>query len=67
MDYLFEKKIKKSKYKPYRKGREHDHCAFCSDRIDDTTEEAYCTEDKYFWICANCYKDFKDMFHWKVK
>lgn len=45
MDYLFEKKIKKSKYKPYRKGREHDHCAFCSDRIDDTTEEAYCTED----------------------
>lgn len=66
-DYLFGKTLQKSKYQSYRQGWEHDHCAFCSERIDKDTEEAYCTEDKYFWICSECYEDFKDMFEWKVK
>lgn len=66
MDYLYEKHLIKSKYQPYRQGWEHDHCVFCSEKIDSKTPEAYCTEDKYFWICVDCYEDFKDKFKWMV-
>ena len=67
INYLYNKTLIKSKYQPYREGWEHDHCEFCSERIDVNSPEAYCTEDKYHWICADCYNDFKDMFKWNLK
>ena len=65
MSYLFEKPLFHVAYEPYRPGWEHDHCDFCTDTIDAQTGLAYCTMDKYHWICSECFKDFKDMFNWK--
>ncbi|MBE6911452.1 MAG: hypothetical protein E7473_02905 [Ruminococcaceae bacterium] len=66
INYLFRKKLIKGGFKPYREGWEHEHCEFCAERIDNTTAEAYSTEDRYHWICKECYNDFKDMFEWEV-
>jgi hypothetical protein len=49
--------------------REHDHCEFCCSKFSEQSEDlhmGYCTKDKYHWICEQCYKDFKDTFHWVV-
>ncbi|MBQ2824141.1 MAG: hypothetical protein IJF18_06155 [Oscillospiraceae bacterium] len=48
---------------------DHEHCEFCTDRISNyigTKTIGYCTEDEYYWICEECYNDFKDIFHWKI-
>ena len=66
MNYLYKKKLIKGRFKAYRKGWEHEHCAFCSERIDNTVTDAYSTEDRYHWICPKCFSDFKDMFEWDV-
>ena len=65
-NYLYKKKLIKGKYVPYRSGWEHDHCEFCSERIDKNTSIAYSTEDGYHWICEECYNDFKEMFKWDI-
>ena len=64
MEYLYKKHLLRGAYKPYREGWEHDHCEFCSVKIFHETQEAYYTEDKYHWICVDCYKDFHEMFKW---
>ena len=66
-NYLSQKKLIKGKFIPYKEGWEHDHCAFCSERIDDKTTLAYSSEDRYHWICTECFEDFKEMFQWSVK
>lgn len=66
MDYLFGKKLLHIHYEPYKAGWEHDHCEFCQAEIDGSIPLAYCTDDKYHWICESCYNDFKDMFRWAV-
>lgn len=65
-NYLFKKNLKKGPFKPYREGWEHQHCAFCSERIDSSTNVAYSTEDGYHWICKECFRDFKTMFEWNL-
>ncbi len=67
MNYLSNKKLIKSKFTPYNENWKHEHCSFCSERIDENTSVAYCTEDKYHWICKDCFNDFNDMFKWEVK
>lgn len=67
MNYLFKKALEKGPYKPYREGWDHEHCEFCSEKIDSSTGEAYFTEDKNNWICKDCFEDFKDMFQWTLK
>lgn len=64
MNYLYQKNLIKTPFKPYREGWSHEHCEFCSERIDQTTDVAYATKDRYHWICKECYEDFKDMFEW---
>jgi len=66
MNYLHQKKLIKSAFKPYREGWKHEHCSFCSERIDGSTTLAYSTEDGYHWICPECFEDFKTMFEWEV-
>lgn len=49
--------------------RDHDHCEFCWKRFSEYVDDlhtGYCTLDKYYWICEDCFTDFKDMFMWKV-
>lgn len=66
-NYLYKKELVKGKYFPYKEGWEHDHCAFCSERITEKTSVAYSTTDGYHWICEECYNDFKEMFGWIIK
>ena len=45
----------------------HRHCTFCWKTLEaDMQEECYCSEDGDYWICAECYNDFKKRFEWKV-
>jgi hypothetical protein len=49
-------------------GWNHDHCAFCFARFGDSEGDlhhGYCTPDRYYWICENCFEDFEDMFKWR--
>ena len=49
--------------------RDHDHCEFCMARFgygETDLRKGYCTKDQYYWICEDCYNDFKHMFDWKV-
>ncbi|MCP4022699.1 MAG: hypothetical protein GY729_12720 [Desulfobacteraceae bacterium] len=60
------------KYTIQRENWDHDHCEFCSKKFSvfkdsgDLTE-GYTTKDKYRWICKVCFKDFKDLFQWKLE
>ena len=46
----------------------HEHCEFCWEKAcTHKAGEFYCTEDMYYWICAECFKDFAEQFHWKVR
>ncbi len=43
------------------------HCIFCLDYInDDRHQYWYIPNDLSCCICENCYKDFNDMFMWKL-
>ena len=67
MNYLYRKQLLHISFTPYSKKWGHEHCSFCSVRIDDTTKKAYCTLDKYHWICESCFQDFNEMFEWDIK
>lgn len=59
------------KYKAYNDTWEHDHCAFCWGKFaegncPEELHEGYTTEDKYHWVCQECFKDFKEMFRWQI-
>ena len=48
---------------------DHDHCEFCSTKIaspviEDALHEGYTTKDKYRWVCAECFNDFREKFKW---
>jgi hypothetical protein len=58
-------------YARYSESWEHDHCEFCwvkfmQEDHPDVLHEGYATEDKYRWICEQCFEDFKDLFEWEV-
>ena len=67
MNYLFRKTVVRKQYESFRKGWEHDHCEFCGTQITALSPIAYATEDDYHWICDTCFRDFREMFKWKVK
>ncbi len=59
------------KYTRYSETWDHDHCAFCSAKFmvedyPDVLHEGYSTEDQYYWVCKNCFEDFKERFQWEV-
>lgn len=52
------------------KNRDHDHCEFCGatfSTFEGDLHHGYCTLDHYYWICEQCFDDFKDFFHWQVE
>jgi hypothetical protein len=56
------------KYKDRNSKVDHDHCEFCFEKFSDSDsdlQEGYCSEDEYYWICPQCYNDFKELFQWK--
>lgn len=69
-EYLMNAKLTKSEYKKPSEKWDHDHCAFCWDKFsknDGDLHEGYCTPDKKYWICEECFNDFKEMFRFKVE
>ena len=63
---LYQKKLLHIPYEQPNERLDHEHCAFCWDKIDKSTPIAYATEDKNHWICETCFNDFKEMFEWEV-
>jgi len=52
-------------------GNDHDHCAFCWAKFraadyPDVLHDGYSTLDSYHWICDQCFRDFRDLFGWRV-
>ena len=46
----------------------HAHCEFCWEKaLTDKVCTFYCTEDLQYWICEECFRDFKEKFHWTEK
>jgi hypothetical protein len=61
-------------WRPYepQEGNDHDHCEFCWDKFmkdgsDESLGFGYTTEDRYRWVCETCFKDFAEMFGWKIE
>jgi hypothetical protein len=60
-----------ARWAPPRPGSDHDHCEFCWAKFmeedgPDVLHEGYATADRYRWICATCFHDFKDRFEWQL-
>ena len=66
-NFLKGETLKHSKWVTLEESWDHDHCSFCWDTIDTSTNMAYCTTDYYHWICEDCYADFKELFEWKLE
>lgn len=67
--YLKNAELQKNKYVKFSETWDHDHCAFCWDKFSECEGDihiGYCTLDKKYWICEECYNDFKEMFNFKI-
>ena len=58
-------------YSPPNSNWDHDHCAFCWSKFCDSNElgclrEGYVTDDGKFWVCINCFNDFRDRFRFSL-
>lgn len=45
-------------------------CEFCFDKFDEDPEhpqKAYFDPKQKCWICEECFRDFKEHFHWTVE
>ena len=69
-EYLANKTLVRMDYKPYRKDWDHDHCEFCGAKfslVEDDLHCGYSTMDNYWWICDDCFEDFKNEYKWGIK
>ena len=71
--YLMNVKLYHLHFQPYSAKWEHEHCEFCWDKFgisEDDLHDGYCTTPQNssgsYWICPECYHDFKDEFGWAV-
>jgi len=59
--------LMRSKWTTIDDSWDHDHCKFCMKTLDASTEElAYCSEDYYWWICEECFQEYRDEFEWNL-
>jgi hypothetical protein len=70
--YLQGIELQWEKFIPYREEYDSDHCEFCWAKFMDAVHpdflrEGYTTPNHYYWICKNCFEDFRDLFQWKVR
>ena len=67
--YLNGVKLVLRNYLPNRSEWEHDHCEFCGATFSQNNSDlkrGYSTEDKYHWVCEDCFNDFLHEFNWIV-
>jgi hypothetical protein len=68
-DYLKGRTFYFHEYNMWSEQWNHEHCEFCWKKIgkeEDTCHEGYSTLDDYYWICADCFKDFKEYFSFQM-
>ena len=71
-DYLTGAKLYFIKSRKLSDRLDHEHCEFCwatFSEFDGDLHEGYCTEPTgkaAYWICPECYNDFKEKFDWKL-
>ena len=70
-DYLKGRAWIRKPYRKYREGWDHDHCEFCWAKFmepgtPDTLHEGYSTRDDYWWVCSQCFDDFRELFGWTI-
>lgn len=68
--YLSNIKLTARNYKPYRIDWEHDHCEFCGSKFSEQYSDihkGYSSENNYYWICNDCFTDFKKEFNWQIE
>ncbi len=49
---------------------DHEHCSFCWEKFSDyagSLHTGYCTVDGKYWICEECFRDFREQFKFKVE
>lgn len=66
MDYLDGEKLVRDTFKA-TETNDHDHCCFCWETFSECPEDThigYCTDDRYCWVCEECYNDYKFIFRW---
>ena len=59
------KTLRIARFEPTNVQWDHEHCVFCWEKITSCAcggSVAYVTQDGKWWICEDCYNDFKDMF-----
>ena len=69
-EFLMNAKLKKTDYTKPSDKWDHDHCAFCWDKFSENNSDQHegcCTTDKKYWICEECFNDFKKMFGFKIE
>lgn len=73
-DYLQNRTFKITKFKAQKGKSLHTHCEFCwhkfmenCEGVDDCSQEGYCTNDDMYWVCKECFEDFKKKFHWNCR
>ena len=69
-NYLKGVRLIRHKYQIAGRDWDHDHCDFCGVKFSTNEGDlhfGYSTIDSYYWICDQCYNDFKNMFKWIVE
>lgn len=49
---------------------EHEYCEFCMARFGNVNKdfkEGYRTQNYYYWVCEDCFDEYKEEYHWTVK
>ena len=64
-------KFRYAKFVPDHYGSLRTHCEFCwhkfmekSEGIEDCSSYGYCSSDGKYWVCEECFHDFKEFFNW---
>lgn len=66
--YLMGKTVCKSSFTI--KDGDHSHCVFCWAKFSCNQQDlkvGFCTEDRYHWICDDCFNDFRQIFKLELK
>ena len=67
--YLKNKTLKKIKFIATDIDHDHTHCAFCWEKFSEfepDLHDGFSTLDERYWICPDCFKDFKESFNWEI-
>lgn len=71
-EYLMHKTFAFETYSETQNSK-HEHCEFCwhkfmenCEGVEDCSEAGYCTLDHKYWVCEECYEDFKNNFKWII-